>query len=149
MESRYTSITSQAPGVEINKQIFVVVYRSIFTGFTISISPFQVFYILFILSFLYIFSFSQVFIFSGFTFLLFYEVFYCLNSQIFTYIFVYSHVFCIFPIFRFYYIFYILTFSIFSLLLCFSYVLYFEFHLPVPIDFLPRNCLMYQFILRS
>ena len=37
-----------------NKYIFVVAYRSIFIGFTISISNFQVFCIFFILSFLYI-----------------------------------------------------------------------------------------------
>ena len=75
MDLYYISITRLAPRVEINKQIFVVVY-SIFTGFTKSISYFQVFYTFFILSFLYIFRFCLAFVFSWFTFLLYYEVIY-------------------------------------------------------------------------
>ena len=117
-------------------------YCSIFTGFTIPISYLQVFYIFFILSFLYSFWFCLTFVFSRFTFLLYYEVFiFFFKSQFCTYIFAYFWFFYLFHLFRFYYTFNILTFSIFSLLLCFSYVLYLEFPLPLAIGFLSRKCL--------
>ena len=67
MDPRYLSITWLAPGVEKNKWIFVVADRSIFTGFTIPISHFQVFFIFFIRSFFYIFRFCLAFVFSGFS----------------------------------------------------------------------------------
>ena len=87
---------------------------------------FQVFYIFFILSFLYIFWFCLAFVFSGFTFILYYEVLYFFLILGFcTYIFGYFRVFYIFHIFRFYYIFHILKFSIFSftfmLFICFIF----------------------------
>ena len=122
------SITRLAPRVEINKQIFVIVYRSIFTGFTITISCFQVFYIFFILSFLFIFWLCLAFVFSGLTFLLYFLLFY-----IFSFLPISLYIFGLsisFIFWGFTLIFYILKFSIFSLLLRFSYVLYFE--LPVP-----------------
>ena len=67
MDPRYLSITWLAPGVEKNKWIFVVADRPIFTGFTIPISYFQVFFIFFIRSFFYIFRFCLAFVFSGFS----------------------------------------------------------------------------------
>ena len=68
MDPRYLSITWLAPGVEKkNKLIFVVADRSIFTGFTIPISYFQVFFIFFIRSFFYIFRFCLAFVFSEFS----------------------------------------------------------------------------------
>ena len=126
MEPRYVSITWLAPGIEINKHIFVVVYRSIFTGVTISISYFSVFYIFFQF-FQYFQAFSNFCIFRVYFSSILWSVLFFLGSQFFTNIFVYFQVFYVFHIFRVYYIFYILKFSMLSLRLCFSYVLYFEF----------------------
>ena len=134
----------------MNKQIFVVVYRSIFTGFMISVSDFQVFYIFFILTFFYIFWFCPAFAFSGFTLLLYYEAFYIFLIlsvlPISLYIFRFSISSIYYQVLIF---FYILKFSIFSLLLCFSCVLYFEFPLPLPIGFLSTKCFIFQFVLWS
>ena len=73
MDLHHISITRLAPGAEINKQIFVVVYRSIFTDFTITISCFQVFCIfdIFKLSISFYFCIFRVYlssILSGFLF---------------------------------------------------------------------------------
>ena len=104
-----------------NIKIFVVVYCSISTGFTISISYFQVFYIFFILNFLYILIFSQTFVFSGFTFFLFYEVFYFFLILSFLPITFYVFRFSISSIFLGFTI-----FSIFSSFLHFPY--FYAFH---------------------
>ena len=86
MDPCYISITLLASRVEISKYIFAILYHSIFTGFTIHISCFQVFYIFFILSFLYIFWFYLAFTFSRFTFALHYEVFYFLFIVFYLYL---------------------------------------------------------------
>ena len=97
--------------------------------------------IFFILSFLYIFRICLAFVFSGFTVLLYYEVFYFFLILSFLPISLY--------IFRFYYIFCIMKFFTFSILLCFSNVLCFEFSQPLPIGFLSRKCFIYLFVLQS
>ena len=109
----------------MNKQIFVVVYCSIFTGFMISISDFQVFYIFFILTFFYIFWFCPAFAFSGFTLLLYCEVFYFFLILSFLHISLYVFRFSIssilpgFNIFLYSQVFYI--FFNFMLFVCFIF----------------------------
>ena len=74
-----------------NKLIFVVAYHSVFTGFTITISYFQVFYILFILSFpLYFQVFPSFCIFRIYFSSVLPSLFF--KSQFFTYILVYFQV---------------------------------------------------------
>ena len=152
MDPCYISITLLASRVEISKYIFAILYHSIFTGFTIHISCFQVFYIFFILSFLYIFWFYLAFTFSRFTFALHYEVFYFLFILFFIYIFVSLQVFYIFHVLKFYYIFLTLELSLFFfffLLLSFSYVLYFKFPAPLAKSLWSRKCFIYWFVLQS
>ena len=113
------SITRLPPRAEINKQIFVIVYRSIFTGFTITISCFQVFYIFFILSFLFIFWLCLAFVFSGFTFLLYFLLFY-----IFSFLPISLYIFGLSISFIFW------GFTLFSIFSSFLYFLYFyAFHM--------------------
>ena len=74
-EPCYISITWLPPRVEISKKIFDIAYYYTFASFTIPSSYFQVFCI-FVFSFLHTFWFCLAFVFSGFTFLLYYQVFY-------------------------------------------------------------------------
>ena len=151
MDPCYISITLLASRVEISKYIFAILYHSIFTGFTIHISCFQVFYIFFILSFLYIFWFYLAFTFSRFTFALHYEVFYFLFIVFYLYLCV-SSGFLYLPCFKVLLYFpYSRAFSIFFffLLLSFSYVLYFKFPAPLAKSFWSRKCFIYWFVLQS
>ena len=94
--------------------------------------------------------FCLVFLFSGFTFLLYYQVsLFFLNSQFFTYI-LYIFRFSISFIFSGFNIFSISSrFFFVSFVLCFLYVLHFEFPQPLPMDFMSRKCFIYRFVLSS
>ena len=92
IDARYISTIWSAPGVEV-----------IYFCLCISFYIYQFYNVYFIFSsFLHLYSqFSLAFVFSGFTFFLFYEVFYFfLILSFFTYILTYLQVFYIFRIFQ-------------------------------------------------
>ena len=130
------SITWLAPRVETNKQTFVVVY----TGFTISISYFQVFFIFFVLSFLYIFRFFSSFsIFRVYFSSILRSFLFFLNSHFFLPIFLY--------IFSFLYLSYFLYSQVFCILFTFMLFIYFIFWISPTSSY--RKCFIYQSVLWS